>query len=441
LLRFLAIFLVSTCLLLLYGLLRIGTLFVFPSARRRSLVARIRGRLLRWAMTALGATFIKLGQVMSTRPDLLEQEMIDELRTLQDHLPAFSFRRARKIIEQELGKPIDELFVELDRKPVAAASVAQVHRGKLADGSEVAVKVLRPNIRRVVERDAIILRLFARLMALSKTMRQNDPVGHLAHFIEGIKEQTDLRQEARNYELFEKNFRDVEGVHFPKVYPELSRERVLTMEFMRGTKVDELPKGAHPEVGNLTRNAFLKMCFEDGFVHSDLHPGNMLITEESELVIFDVGLVKHLDKLLLDMFIDFSKCVSMGTAQDFTNHFKTFHTYMDNADWVQIEADSAAFVDKYRERNVAELEMGEFINETFALARKHNIRPVPELTLVLVGIVTAEGISKMLNPHVNTFAEMAQFLLPIIRRRGLRPATEPGIVGGQYEEDEEDASA
>jgi ubiquinone biosynthesis protein len=382
-------------------------------------------------MTLLGATFIKLGQVMSSRPDLFAPETIEELRKLQDSLPAFSYRRVQKVIEADFGKPIDELFSEFDRTPIAAASVAQVHHARLAEGEEVAVKVLRPNIRRVVRRDGAILSWFARLLTISKNIRLSQPVEHLGHFIEGIESQTDLRVEAENYVRFKENFKEREKVRFPFVHSELCSERVLTMEFMRGTKIDQLAKDSHKDVSLLTQQTFLKMCFEDGFVHSDLHPGNMLISDAGELIIIDVGLVKHLDGVVLDTFIDFAKCLSMGTVDDFVNHFRTFHTYMDDVDWEVISADSAKFVDKYRGRNVSELEMGGLINETLALARKHRIRPLPELTLVLVGVVTAEGISKMINPKSNTFAAMAQFLIPIVPKRGLRPATEDG----QEEED------
>ncbi len=405
-----------------YGLFRLVTL-VLPPVRRQQAAARARGRLLRWGMETLGATFIKLGQVMSSRPDLLPEETIAELRLLQDRLPAFSFERARQAIERELGKPVEQLFAEFEPQPVAAASVAQVHRARTRDGQSVAVKILRPNVRATVDRDGAILHVLARVMAISPTLRLSDPVSHLDEFIVGIREQTDLLREAANYERFRENFRDMPQVVFPRVYPELSAGRVLTMDFHEGTKIDRLPPGDHTQLSQTTRTLFLRMCFEHGFVHSDLHPGNMLVQRDGKLVVFDVGLAKALDDQTLDQFVDFAKCVAMGSSADFIHHFKSFHTYMEGTDWVSLEEEAAVFVSKWRHLTNAEIELGKMINEIFGLARKYRIRTVPQLMLVLIGIVTAEGVSKMLNPEIDTFRDMAMFLAPIVARRALRPAT------------------
>ena len=195
------------------------------------------------------------------------------------------------------------------------------------------------------------------------------------------------------------------------------------MEFIRGRKIDALGPGIHKDIALLTRTSFFKMCFEDGFVHADLHPGNMLVTDDGNLVIFDVGMVKLVTEAILRQFIDFAKCVAMGQSGDFVNHLRTFHTYMEGVDWEAVTRDSDAFMAKFREQNAANLEMGKFANDMFALARNHGIRPVPELMVVLVGVITAEGISKMLDPDVESFKEMAQFLMPIVARLGLAGAT------------------
>jgi ubiquinone biosynthesis protein len=417
-LRTIVLFVVVVLFGLIYLFGRLGTLFI-GKKRRPAAVGRLRGRVLRWSMTLLGATFIKMGQVMSTRPDLFSREFIEELRILQDKLPPFGFWRVRRIIEADLGKPIDELFSELDHEPIAAASVAQVHRARTGDGDEVAVKVLRPSIRRQVERDAAILLFGAQVLALHPRVRLSDPVGHLRHFVKGIVGQTDLRIEAGNYELFHENFRDVEGTRFPEVYKDLSSERVLTMEMIHGIKIDELEPGDNSVLSSRIRGAMFKMCFADGFLHCDLHPGNMFVVGKDELVIIDVGLCKLLNEDVLIQFIDMSKCLAMGTSDDLVAHLRRFHKYVEGTvDWETLRADVDALASKFRGQAVHELEYGELINDMFALGRKYKVRPVTDMALIFVALVTAQGIGKMLEPDINVFTEMAQYLIPILMKRG-----------------------
>ena len=368
-------------------------------------------------MTALGATFVKLGQVMSTRPDLLDTETIDELRKLQDRLPAFPIERVRRIVEEDLGAPLEERFAEFDPLPVAAASVAQVHRARTRDGLEVAVKVLRPDVRERVLRDGAILDLFARVIEWSPTLRLSDPRGHLAAFMSGILDQTNLRLEVQNYARFRELFARWRGSAFPGSTAELSATRVMTMEFLRGDKLDALPPGDHGELARRLQRVFLKMCFEDGFVHADLHPGNLLLLESGDLAIFDVGLVKHLSADVLAQSVDFTKCLVMGDARDFVAHLRRFHEYRGEIDWASFEEEIGGFLGRFRRQNVAELELGELIGEILALGRRYRVRPVADMALVMVAMVTSEGLGKQLNPHANLFEDTAGFLGPMLAGR------------------------
>jgi ubiquinone biosynthesis protein len=415
---FLLIFLIVVSMV--YGVGRMWLwIVVRDRARRARRVARLQGKVIRRSMTLLGATFIKMGQVLSSRPDLLEPEIIAELELLQDRLPAFSFAHARRVIEQDLGKPVTELFTEFDEKPVAAASVAQVHRARLHDGTEVAVKVLRPSIRRQVERDSAILMVGARLAAIRPKWRMSDPVGHLQHFVAAIIAQTDLTVEAENYERFAKNFAGRPDVAFPAIHRALCSKRVLTMEFMRGTRFDKRDRTHDKPLAKTVRQMMFKMCFDDGFIHADLHPGNFLIRDGSQLIVFDAGMAKLLRDDILLQFIDFSRCLTVGTADDFVAHVRRFHTYVGNTDWDAFRADIVPLIDGFRAKTAARLEYSHLFADIFALARKYKARPVVDLTLVMVAMITVQGIGKTLDPENNVFQDVAGYLMPLLAKKGL----------------------
>jgi ubiquinone biosynthesis protein len=424
LIHFLWLAIVATGYGLMYAVLRLAIFGLVWGPRRTTSLATLRGFVLRRAMTTLGATFIKLGQVMSTRPDLFEPQIIDQLRRLQDRLPPFAFRRVRATVHAELGRPLADVFADFEPAPVAAASVAQVHRAHLRDGREVAVKVLRPGVRRQIERDQVILLAGARLVALRPRWRAHGPVDHTQHFIEAIHDQTDLRIEADNYRRFRANFAGRTDVAFPEVIAELSGERVLTMEFMRGTKIDALPADTDPRrkarLAEVLRLVMCKMCFEDGFVHADLHPGNMVVRDDDTLVLFDVGLAKLLHDDVLIQFIDMSKCLSMGTPDDLIAHLKRFHTYLGAVDWAALRVEVSAFAASFRAKTTDKLEYGELIGAMFALGRKYHVHPLPDMTLVFVALITSQGIGKMLDPGHNVFSTVAQFLIPILMKRNER---------------------
>jgi ubiquinone biosynthesis protein len=419
--RALLVWAVILMFLAVYGVRRVGTLSISDQRERRRELARIQGSLLRTAMSWLGACFVKLGQVMSSRPDLFEPEMIAELRLLQDKLPPFGFDKVRALVEGELKQPLESLYGEFDQEPVAAASVAQVHRARLKSGAEVAVKVLRPNVRVQVERDGAMLIFGAKLLALNKTLRLSDPVGFTREFVDGLVRQTDLRIEAANYEQFRTNFRNANNLTFPAIEPEFSGECVLTMEFVRGIKLDSLTPDQlsnRRQIADTLRSATMQMCFADGFMHADMHPGNMVLRDDGKLVLFDVGLATRLTPRVLEMFVDLTKCIAMGTPDDTIHHLKTYHVYGENVDWGRMREDLEAFGRKFRVLDVSKLDYGQLVGEILAIGRNYHVHPVPQLALVIVGMVTVQGIGKMLAPEVNDFQEMSKYLVPLLMKMG-----------------------
>jgi ubiquinone biosynthesis protein len=401
-----------------YGARRLALSLTAPPNARRARIAALQGRMLRVGMGLLGACFVKLGQVMSSRPDLFEPELIAELRRLQDKVPPFPFTAVRSALEAQLKAPLESVFVEFDPVPVAAASVAQVHRARLCDGSEVAVKVLRPNVRAQVARDGALLMWCASLLALHPEIRRSDPQGFARTFVQGLLRQTDLRQEAENYETFRKNFADDPRIDFPRVYAEYSGERVLVMEFVRGEKLDALGPGDHGALATALREASMKMCFVDGFMHADMHPGNMVRREDGVLVLFDVGLATRIPPEVLDVFVDMVKCIAMGSADDMLEHFKRYHLYEGEVDWAALRRDLEVFGQSFRGKPVGQIDWADVANNLMALGRRYHVRPLPELALVLVGTITVQGIGKMLTPDLDPFSEMSRFLVPVLMQRG-----------------------
>jgi ubiquinone biosynthesis protein len=406
----------------IYGLGKLAIwLTVRDAARRASRMATWRGRVLRRSMTMLGATFIKMGQVLSSRPDLLEPEVIDQLKVLQDRLPAFGFWRVRRAVRRDLGRPLEEVFSEFEPRPVAAASVAQVHRARLTDGTEVAVKVLRPSIRRQVERDSAVLLFGARVLALSPRLRLNDPVGHLRHFVDAIVAQTDLTFEADNYQRFAGNFEGAEDIVFPAVHRDLSAKSVLTMEFVRGTRFAERDRQHDRALARTIRQMMFRMCFDHGFVHADMHPGNFFVREDQKLVVFDAGMAKLLTADIHVQFVDFTRCLTFGTADDFVGHIRRFHTYLGEVDWDSLRRDIAVLLERFRAQTSGKLEYTALFADIFSIARTYRARPIPDLTLVMVALLTVQGIGKQLDPDSNVFEEAARFLMPLLARKGLTP--------------------
>jgi ubiquinone biosynthesis protein len=251
---------------------------------------------IRLALEELGPTFVKFGQIMSTRTELLPPEMIDQLKKLQDHAKPLPFSEVRAVIEQNCPD-IDEWFCGIDETPVASASIAQVHSAVLKDGTRVALKVQRPGIGEIIDTDIGILQSMAeRVETVFPETRLYNPVGMVDDFAHQIVKELDFTRDARNADRMSRNFRGVPGIRFPKIYWEYSSPQVMVMDFIEGVRIDDpeaiAAMGLDPhEIGVRGFQAYLKMIFEDGFFHGDPHPGNLLVTKEGDIVFLDFGIV------------------------------------------------------------------------------------------------------------------------------------------------------
>ena len=261
-------------------------------------------------LITLGPTFIKIGQSMGTRADLLPLPFVKELGTLVDQVPAFPNDVAFSIIEHELGKKINEVYSEFELEPVAAASLGQVYRARLLSGEEVAVKVQRPNLEATIKGDIIILKKVANFAERFPHLSENaDWAGMLREFDSTIHEEMDYVAEGRNAERFRESFRNWTNIHVPTIYWHASTRKVLTMEFIHGTKVTDLEEQARlnispAKVNRLLIKTYLKQLLEDGFFHADPHPGNLLVMPDGRLAFFDFGMVGRITPQLQAKLID-----------------------------------------------------------------------------------------------------------------------------------------
>jgi ubiquinone biosynthesis protein len=251
---------------------------------------------IRLALEDLGPTFVKFGQIMSTRTELLPPEMIEELKKLQDHAKPVPFSEIRALLLENCPD-IDLWFSSIEEIPVASASIAQVHRAFLTDGTPVAIKVQRPGIGEIIETDISILQSLAeRMEVVFPESRLYNPTGMVDDFAHQIVKELDFTRDGRNADRMARNFRDVPGIRFPKIYWEFTSPKVLVMEFIDGVRIDDpeaiTEMGLEPhEIGVRGFHAYLKMIFEDGFFHGDPHPGNLLVTKEGDIAFLDFGIV------------------------------------------------------------------------------------------------------------------------------------------------------
>lgn len=370
---------------------------------------------IRCAMEELGATFIKLGQLLSTRPDLLPPEYLLELAKLQDEAPPFDSELAIEVVESELNQPISEVFSTFDRQPLAAASIGQVHAARLLDGREVIVKIRRPNVADQIEEDLEILQnLAAAANRRWEFAKRYDLLGLMQEFALTLRAELDYIREGQNADRFATNFAKDTTVHIPRVFWETTTSRVLTQERIRGVKVSELKAldqfGVNrTELAKRGTQAILKMIFEDGFFHADLHPGNFFVESDGRFGLVDFGMVGVVDERTQDYLANLILGLTRQDYDRLTDAVLELEVVKHRVDRNELRRDLEHLIKPYFGLSLGEVRLATLFNETFAIIRLHKLHIPPHLALLVKTIIITEGIGTRLDPDFHLTAVIAPY--------------------------------
>ena len=379
---------------------------------------------IRLVLEELGPSFVKLGQIVSTRPDLVPEDIIEELKRLQDDVPPVPFEPMRVELEQQLGATIAELFSSFDETPIASASIGQVYRARLrGDGDlddDVVVKVQRPNISSTIERDIDLLYWLAH--AIERSMPEAglySPVKLVDEFQRAISAELDYTQEADNAQRFAENFADLSTVLFPTVYRQASSRKVITLSYIDGEKVlDAVAHGSSAE--RIAKNALqvvTRMIFEHGFFHADPHPGNILITgtrDEPVVGLIDLGLVGRLSPKLRDRLIDLVIAIGREDYRAMATALYAIGRPAKKIDRNAFEAEIQRLADKYLHRRLEDIQFADLIRDLAGGAVRYGIEIPPDFVMVGKALMTVEGIARQIYPGLNLAAEVRPYVSEIL---------------------------
>ncbi len=395
---------------------------IIPFRKRRVAKGLSRWQRVTLAMEELGPTFVKLGQFMSNRPDILPAGLLAELERFQDRVAPFDPLLSVKIIEKELGRSMDSVFASFEQEPFASASIAQVHRGILRTGEQVAVKVKRPRIDDVFNVDLEIMYYIAHLFQKhSEEARGIDLMRVVGEFERAVRKEIDFQMEATQMERFANNFKDDPRLHVPYIYRSYSSRRILTIEFIKGIKVsnvDELEKAGIDSrlIASQGADIVLKQIFEHGFFHADPHPGNIIIRPDGVICFIDFGMMgvvspslrEHLGLVMFGIVNDDPKRIvktllqlSRGPAED---------TEL-------LEYEITELIEEYSFLSLKDYNIGDMLRRLLSIIRNHQLIMIPGVYLLIKAMITIEGVGRRLDPEFNMVLHVEPFARRMMKER------------------------
>lgn len=375
----------------------------------------------RMVLEELGPTFIKLGQVLSTRPDILPPQFIEELEKLQADVPSAPFAQIKAEIERELGASLAELFAEVDEEPLATASIGQVHRARLHGGQEVVIKVQRPGVAGVIKTDTEIMTGLARLV--EDRVPSFSPVELVDEFRRAMQRELDYTREGQNIDRFRRNFVDRPEVQIPQVHWSHSSQRVLTMEYIEGKKLNEFAATASKEVRSRLAEqgarAFMQQVLVDGFFHGDFYPGNILVKPDGSLALLDFGMVGRLGEETMDAIAGLFLAVVDRDEEQMMRSLQRLRV-VDEREIPGLREEIGELVDRNYGKSLEEIRVAEIIQDILDLTRRYGLNLPSNFVMLVKGLITLEGVGRFLDPKFNV-VEIAQPFARELMRRQMRP--------------------
>jgi ubiquinone biosynthesis protein len=389
---------------------------------------------LRLAIEELGPTFIKFGQIASTRPEIMPPAFLDELSNLHDNVPPAPWEEVQALIEEELGAPLQQLFLAFDPEPIAAASLAQVHAALLPDRTQVVVKVQRPNIEKTIETDLSIMRGLARLAdeRLPWT-RLYDPAGLAEEFSTALRSELDYRREARNAERFLENFAGEQHLYVPRVHWEYTTDRVLVQERIEGIKIDDIPglEATGMDRDRIALHAarlFIQEVLIDGFFHADPHPGNMLVMPGEVIGLMDFGTVGYLDGSDRANLVRLYIAVIQFDVEAIIDQLIRMDIASPSVDQAGLQRDLRRLLRKYYGLALKEINASDLFAEIQPIIYAYRLRIPSDYWLLIKTLVVMEGVGKKLAPDFDVFAVSAPYVRRFLSRLWLPSSWGPSLL-------------